>query len=159
VSLRKREIDYLGIRVDTEGLKSTLARPKDSKIGLEHSKVSRKSTPTMGVLGYLRPFIQGFAHLAQPITDLLKKDKPFYWGMKQRQALDDLINIVISGPVLRQPDPTKPFMLEVDASDIASGAILYQYNEQNKLQPTRYYSKAFNEAERNMSAGDKNSLD
>jgi hypothetical protein len=37
----------------------------------------------LGVFGYHRPFIPGFAEVAKPLTDLLKKDVKFVWGDAQ----------------------------------------------------------------------------
>jgi RNase H-like domain found in reverse transcriptase len=44
-------------------------------------------------------------------------------------ALEKLINIVTSEPVLAGPDLDKPFELEVDASAYAVGTILFQRDE------------------------------
>jgi hypothetical protein len=40
-----------------------------------------------------------------------------------------------------RPDYQQQFILEVNASQYALGAILYQRNELGKLQPIGYYSK------------------
>jgi RNase H-like domain found in reverse transcriptase len=81
---------------------------------------------TLGVFGFQRPFIRGFAQIAKPLTDLLKKDTPFKWTDKCTTAVKELKRIVTSEPVLVPPDPTRQFILEVDASQYATGAILYQ---------------------------------
>jgi len=39
----------------------------------------RQVRKTMGVLGYQRPFIPGFAAIARPIVELTKKGTPFEW--------------------------------------------------------------------------------
>ena len=70
----------------------------------------------LGVLGFQRPFIRNFAHIAKPLTDLLKKDTPFDWSEKCKQALWTLKAIVTLEPILIPPDPTCQFILEVDAS-------------------------------------------
>jgi len=67
---------------------------------------------TLGVLGYQRPFIKGFAVIAKPLHDLTKKGTVFHWTDKCRQALNKLIEIVTTGPVLWHPDPEQPFELE-----------------------------------------------
>jgi hypothetical protein len=54
----------------------------------------------LGVLGYQHPFIPGFIHLARPIMQLLKKEKKFEWMDKCTEALDKLIKIMSSNPVL-----------------------------------------------------------
>jgi RNase H-like domain found in reverse transcriptase len=81
------------------------------------------------MLRYQRPFIPQFAHLMRPLTQLLKKEKKFKWTDECTKALNELIHIIASDPVLHQPDYIKPFTVEVDASQYATGAILYQENE------------------------------
>jgi hypothetical protein len=64
------------------------------------------------------------------------------------QAVDVLIKAVMSNLVLLCPNYKKPFILEVNASQYATGAILYQQDLDEYWQPVGYYSKSFNEAER-----------
>jgi hypothetical protein len=73
-------------------------------------------------------------------------------------ALDKLINIVTSDPILQRPDQEKPFELEVDASQFALGAILYQRDDTSKLRPIAYHSETFNEAERGYDIHDRELL-
>ena len=87
---------------------------------------------TFRILGYQRPFIQGFAAIAKPLTNLTKKDAPFNWTPECRKALDSLIERVTSDPVLWHPDPNAPFELQVDASDFALRSILFQWDENGK---------------------------
>jgi len=86
----------------------------------------------MGVLGYQRPFILGFAAIAKPIIELTKKGTPFEWTEEQRQALEMLIQKVTTAPVLAYPDLERPFEMEVDASAYAVGAILFQRDSQGR---------------------------
>jgi len=78
------------------------------------------------VLGYQRPFIPNFASFARPLTNLLKKDTIFEWTSECHQALDTLIDIITSSLVLVAPNQDCQFELEVDASQFAIGAILWQ---------------------------------
>jgi hypothetical protein len=57
-----------------------------------------------------------------------------------------------------RPDYQKQFILEVDASQYALGAILYQRNELGKLQPIGYYSKTLIPAEQNYDVYDRELL-
>ena len=86
----------------------------------------------LGVLGYQRPFIQGFADLAKPLTNLTKKGVPFEWTDKCRNALDQLITKFTEDPELTAPDPTRQFELETNASNFALGAVLFQKDDQGK---------------------------
>jgi RNase H-like domain found in reverse transcriptase len=89
---------------------------------------------------------------------LLKKEKKFEWTDECTEALDKLIKIVSSDPVLQRPNYEKPFTLEVDASQYAMGAILYQENDEGKLRPVGYHSHTLNPAERGYDVHDRKLL-
>jgi hypothetical protein len=112
----------------------------------------------LGVLGYQHPFIRGFASIAQPIVELMKKNKPFEWTEACRDALETLIQMVTNTPVLAYPDLEQPFEMEVDASAYAVGAILFQRDPQGCKRDVGYYSKALNPVERNYDICDQEFL-
>jgi RNase H-like domain found in reverse transcriptase len=69
---------------------------------------------------------------------------------------------VTSEPVLVPPDSTRQFVLEVDASQYATGAILYQADLKLKdkkgnpiLQPCGYHAKTFSGTEQNYPIYDR----
>ena len=103
----------------------------------------------MGILGYQRPFIYGYAQLARPLIELTKKGVPFCWEQKHTEALDTLIKKVTTAPVLRCPDPEKQYFLEVDASVFALGAVLFQKDEVRRRHDIAYFSKALTPPEQN----------
>ena len=149
------DMDLLGWRVKNGEIRidpDKIAGLKDWPCKLKNIK---QVCSVLGILGYQRPFIQGFAKLARPLTELTKKDKNFEWTQECRTALDALINIVMSEPVLKCPNPEKPFKLEVDASAFAIGAILFQQDENGKQREIGYYLKALNEMERNYNIWDR----
>ena len=122
----KRRIEYLGLVLNGDTIE-----PDPSKIeGLKSWPTTLKSVKevrsTLGVLNYNRAFIPGFATIAKPLTELLKKDSPFTWTPRHTQAVETLIQKVTSQPVLVHPDPGKTFELEVDTSNYTTGAILFQ---------------------------------
>ena len=110
----------------------------------------------LGVLGYQRPQIKGFAKIAKPLVELTKKKENhiFKWTKKAEEALNQLINIIASDPVLKCPDPEKQFEMKVDASAFTLGAVLSQKDKNGKKQECRYFSKALNETERNYDIWD-----
>jgi hypothetical protein len=71
------------------------------------------------------------------------------------KALDRIINILTTEPVLTHPDPEKPFELEVDASDYTTGAILFQHDEWGKPKPLGFHSKTLSKEEMNYDIYDK----
>ena len=94
---------------------------------------------------FYRAFIRGFAHVAQPLTQLTQKDATWQWGTEQQEAFDTLKNRVISEPILAQLNLTEQFVLEVDALGYAVGAVLLQCKEDSKLHPIGYFSSMLNE--------------
>jgi hypothetical protein len=70
--------------------------------------------------------------LARPLTELTKKAVPFVWEERHTEALEQLIQKVTIAPVLACPDPECQFILEVDASSFALGAVLFQKEESSR---------------------------
>ena len=56
------------------------------------------------------------------------------------------------------PDFCKPFILNVNASDMGTGAILLQADNEGIEHPVRYFSKKFNKHQRNYSTIEKETL-
>src|SRR5712672_2616629 len=108
----------------------------------------------MGVIGYQRPFIPNFSAIAKPILKLTKKNQPFEWMQECTKALDTLINMITSDPILRPPDLDRQFHLDIDASNYAIGGILYQLDDDGIWYDVGYYSKSLVAAERNYDIWD-----
>ena len=66
---------------------------------------------------------------------------------------------VTSTPVLISPDPTKPFCIEADSSDFATGAVLSQVSpEDEKWHLVAFLSKSLSPVEQNYEIHDKEML-
>jgi hypothetical protein len=153
-------MDFLGMRLNRDSITINPGKIKgltDWPRILKNVKEVRK---VLGVLGYQCPFIPNFAHFARPLTSLLKKDAIFAWTPEHRASLDTLINIITSSPVIVAPDQDRQFELEVDASQFAIGAILWQQDPANtkKLRACGYYSATLSPAERNYKVFDRELL-
>jgi hypothetical protein len=109
----------------------------------------------LGFANYYRRFIEGFAHIVLPITNLLRKETEWDWTPECQLAFETLKSKFTEALVLVMPDPTKPQKIETDASDYAYGAILSQLEEDGKWHPVAYLSKSLSPAERNYDIYDK----
>jgi transposase InsO family protein len=112
----------------------------------------------LGLAGYYRKFVHGFAKLAAPLTELTKQAPAGVsfaerWGAAEQSAFDGLKAALSSPPVLLFPDFSKPFVLYTDSSEFAHGATLMQDQGRGE-QPVRFYSHKLNAAERNYGAGE-----
>ena len=111
------------------------------------------------MLGYHCMFIPGFSSITAPITQLFSKNIPFEWTPDCIQAIRELKKCIIAAPVLVHPDPSKQFELEVNVSQIATGAILYQreppvqrpdgMEKPGPHYPVRFYSQKFTSTKQN----------
>lgn len=141
----KREIQYLGHIISQKGV-----QPDKNKT----EKIKTYPTPTnikeiqqfLGLVGYYRKFIKGFANIARPLSELTMKDKPFTWTDRQQEAFKTLREALTEQPILQFPDFSKPFSITCDASGIALGAILNQEKDGEQL-PVHYISRTLNKAE------------
>jgi hypothetical protein len=79
--------------------------------------------------------------------------------MKNRRKCSKRIKQAFTtAPILLMPNVDKPFCIECDASDYATGAVLEQKGDDNLWHPTTYISKAMDLAERNYDIHDKELL-
>ena len=93
-----------------------------------------------------------------PLNTLLKKTKKYEWTPEHQKAFDTLKEQFIEAPVLYMPNQTKPFILKMDASKRASGAVLRQQDSNGDWHPCGYLSKSFMETEQNYDIGDRELL-
>ena len=112
----------------------------------------------LGFGNFYRRFIGNFAAIAKPLTDLTKKTEDFSWTNERQQAFEELKSRFASMPVLRMPDPSKPFILQTDASNKATGAVLKQIDDSGALHPCGFISHALTAAEQNYQIYDRELL-
>jgi len=121
---------------------------------------SRKEVQSfLGFTNFYCRFIEGFSHHARPLFNLTKKAVPWRWEEAEQAAFDKLRNRITSTPVLLALDDSKPFRIEADSSDFATGAVLSQQSsEDGKWHPVAFLSKSLSAVERNYDIHDKEML-
>ncbi|KAL9699012.1 hypothetical protein quinque_002453 [Culex quinquefasciatus] len=76
----------------------------------------------MGLAGFYQRFIKEYSRMTAPITDLLtKENKRFTWTKEAEDGFRELKAVLTSAPILGNPDFSKLFTIESDASDRAFG--------------------------------------
>ena len=105
----------------------------------------------LGLTSYYRQFIGKFAKIASPLHELTRKGMEWHWTDKQQEAFDMLKTRLIESPILAYPNFKRGFVLETDASVKGLGAVLSQGQEDQRLYPVAYASRALSAAEKNYS--------
>ncbi|KAK3551030.1 hypothetical protein QTP70_011522 [Hemibagrus guttatus] len=114
----------------------------------------------LGFANFYRRFISGYSDLTAPLTSLLrKKPKNLSWTSGAIEAFRKLKATFCTAPSLVHADPTRPFVVEVDASALGVGAVLSQQRgETPVLHPCAYFSKKLSPAEQNYDIGNRELL-
>jgi len=114
----------------------------------------------VGLANYYRRLIRHFAHLAAPLNELLKEKAEWKWGSAERDAFTELKAALTSAPVfVHAPDPNLPFFLQTDASDFATGAVIFQKPPGDaNTHVVAYASHKLKDAERRYPAHEKEML-
>ena len=90
-----KTVQYLGFIATPDGIS-----PDSGKV----ASVRDYPVPTtlkqlralLGLANYYRRFISNFAHIANPLTQLTRKNQPFVWTEQCQQAFDTLKQTLIS---------------------------------------------------------------
>ena len=136
-----KEIQYIGHILSTTGI-----QPLPSKTrAIQH--MNPPTTPKqvrtfLGLVGYYRKFIKGFAKVAKPLTLLTRQQVKFEWTPNLQTAFEHLKNAIVQAPILHYPNPNKTYIVYTDASDDACRAQLSQTHNGTEF-PVAFLSHTF----------------
>ncbi len=116
-------------------------RPVDAKViaidTFPDPQTKHERMRFLGMAGYYRSFCPNCSSVVAPLTDLLQARAKFVWS-----------------PTCEN----KPFKLQVDASQVGTGAVLLQTDEHGIDRPISYFSRKFNSYQTNYSTIEKEAL-
>lgn len=113
----------------------------------------------LGFSNFYRKFIKDFSATTKPLTRLTSVNTKFVWSKDAQSAFKLLKNRFTTAPILTLPNPNHHYVLEVDASQAAIGAVLSQRSSfSTPLHPIGFYSRTLNTAEFNYPIGEKELL-
>jgi len=153
-------VDYLG-HVIRPGQLAVADKNVETIKKARHPRTRTELRSFLGMCNVYRRFVPGFARIAAPLTDMLKKGEAESFQeltKDQSQAFDALRTALVNPPILSLPKEGLPFTLDVDACDYQLGACLQQEQPDKSLLPLGYYSRTLNPAERNYSTPEKECL-
>lgn len=146
--LLKKEVEYLGYVVGNGKVQPSPGKTLSVE-RFEEPRTIKKLQSYLGLTSYFRKFVFNYSVIAKPLSDLLKKDKPFIFKEAERQAFQKLKDALLSKPVLKIFEYGEETELHTDASKFGYGAILMQKDEDRKFHPVYYYSRKTTAAEQN----------
>jgi len=103
----------------------------------------------LGICSYYRSYCPGFASIADPLTECLRKGVALECTPERQAAFHKLKRMLTTAPVLAVPrdDPECIFRLDCDASGTGASAILEQWQD-GKFRVIEFASRTFSKAER-----------
>ncbi|GBO03898.1 Retrovirus-related Pol polyprotein from transposon 17.6 [Araneus ventricosus] len=138
-----------GIEVDQEKVSAIQKIPVPTNV--------KEAQSFLQTFSWFRRYVPNFANIARPLSNLTKKNVQWFWGPEQQDAFETLRKSLITPPVLKQPDGSKPFRIRTDASSYALGAVLTQ-GEGSEEHVIEYASRLLIPAERNYSTTEREAL-
>ncbi|KAE9022723.1 hypothetical protein PR002_g11905 [Phytophthora rubi] len=142
----KLSIPYLSHEISAEGLRATLKIAKGVQ-DLPFPKTLKGVQSFLGSLNYYRMFIEDFPVVAAVLYELT--DEQVRAGRdlsKAKEAFEILMRMIISTPLLRHPDRTRPFVIILHANQWAACAALGQEYD-GVIHPVRFTGRVLNDAE------------
>ena len=116
-------IDFCGFTVSAHGVVTQPDKIAFIRGWYEPTNVKQVRS-FLGVCGFYQRFIQSCAKITAPLTDLLKKDCVWSFNEVHRTSVARLKLEFERSAVLAFPDPSKEYIIHLDASDFAVGATL-----------------------------------
>ena len=97
----------------------------------------------LGLVGYYRKFIKGFAKIAKPLTLFTRQQVKFDWTLEHHTAFLHLKEAIVQAPIL---PPNKKYIVYTDNSNDACGAQLSQEHNGTEF-PVAFLSHTFMETQ------------
>ena len=123
-------------------------RPAESKIlaiqQIPPPQTKKDVRAFVGMAAYYRCFIWNFAAVAEPLTRLTRKDQlnDIQWTKEADKTFAVIKEALTTSTIMCNPDFTKPFTLQTDASMVGVGPVLSQGEK-----PIAYYRKKLSDCE------------
>ena len=141
-------VDSKGLHTDPKKIEAVLAMPEPQTLLQLQS--------FLGLCNYYRAFVDHFADLSFPLTQLLSVDSgsksnfSSCWSIECSEAFTSLKNALKTSPVLTLIDSTSKLTLATDASDVGLGAVLSQIGSDGVEHPVAFFSKTLSKAEKKL---------
>lgn len=157
----EEKVNFLGYEVSAQGTKPLPNKVK-AIADFPQPRYIQELQRFLGMVNFYRHFIPNAAAnqaiLQQFLAKPKKKDKSAIpWTPEASLAFDKCKTDLANATLLTHPSITAQLCLTTDASDVAMGAVLEQW-ENNEWKPTGFFSKKLTPTQRNYSTYDRELL-
>lgn len=156
-------LDFLSNTVTGNGIFPAKSKV-DAILNLPCPNSIKKIQQFVGMLNYYHRFLPGIAKILAPIhkhtanlQKLPKSKKMFSWPPECQKAFETAKTKLANATLLVFPKDNAPLNVTCDASDIAVGAVLEQY-QNSEWKPLAFFSKKMNPTQSKYSAFDRELL-
>jgi hypothetical protein len=137
----KTELEYLGYWITRDGIQP-LAKKVEAIKAMTEPNTKSELRKFIGMVNYYRDMWIRRSHTLAPLTKLCSKEAKWQWTDLERQAFNDMKNILSRHVLLSYPDFKQPFVIHTDASHTQLGGVISQNNK-----PIAFYSRKLNPAQ------------
>ena len=141
-----QEVDFLGCTI-----KLGKIRMQEKKIAVvKEQLVPTNVTDVQAFLGFINfywKFIKDYSKTIIPLIDLTKKNQNFKQNTKANKAFVAVKKAITEQLILVDPDPSKPYEVETDASGFALGGQLGQQDAEGRLHLIAFFLKKLHRLE------------
>ena len=114
-SFISKEIQYLGHILSATGIRPLPAKTHAIK-HMQPPTTPKQVGAFLGLVGYNRKFIKGFAKIAKPLTLLTRQQVMFEWTPVHHTTFHHLKEAIVQAPILHYPNPDKKYITSMDVS-------------------------------------------
>lgn len=160
----KKQLTFLGHEISQTGI-----LPAPDRI----EAIRNYPTPTtlkqtqrfVGMINFYHRFIPNLAEIFTPLYTAIAsasnkpKNSPFDLSDESKEAIHKVKQAICNVALLAHPEANSKIVIKTDASNVALGAVLEQYNCHNRVyEPLAFFSKKLSKAEQKYSAFDRELL-
>ena len=156
-SFFETQINYLGYRIDKDGLHTTEDKIK-AIVNAPIPDSVTKLKSFLGLVNYYGKFVKNISSILHPLYLLLKKDTKFNWTKSCDVSFTRIKELLTTAPILVHFDPDLPLKVTTDASDYGIGGVMSHVMVDGKEKPIAYISRTLTESEKNYSQIEKEAL-
>ena len=146
-------LDFLGHHISSTGIRPMAAKVADI-LEFPQPESQRQLRKFLGMVNVYHRFIPNCAHTLAPLHDLANasrtRNAPLAWCDVSLSAFNDIKSSLADATLVVHPDTNAPTSVAVDASSLALGAVLPQY-QNGQWSPLAFFSRKLSAAERNYS--------